>query len=230
VAEPRLSEKGVEALRLRALHDGTRVAFHLSWENDTAEELVDVDRSTDAVALQLPATGADGPIPDSMMGEEGRPVSIHLWRYSWQRRLQGHPFGIDALYPNAAVDHYPPEGARDEAARSELERLYDPPAAVGNPLARARPPSAVEDLRAEGFGTLSHTEKQSSTGVGRHADGRWSVVITRPLDLAPGSTGRLRPGEETYVAVAVWDGAGNHSGSRKMRSVWVPVRFAEAMP
>jgi hypothetical protein len=230
VAEPRLTEKGVETLRLKALHDGAKVAFRLDWADATAEHLVEIDQSTDAAALEFPATGPDGPVPDSMMGEEGKPVSLILWRNAWQRRLEGEAYGIEALYPNRSVDHYPPEAGPTEDARATLENLYDPPAAVGNPMAQGVRTSATEDLTAEGFGTLTHASQQTSSGKGVHKGGRWSVVITRPLDITPASAGILRPGKATYVSVAVWNGANNQSGSLKMRSIWIPVRFAEARP
>ncbi len=230
VAEPRLTEKGVETLRLRALHDGVRAAFRLDWADATAEDLVEIDQSTDAVALEFPATGPDGPVPDSMMGEEGKPVSIILWRNAWQRRLMGEAYGVEALYPNRSVDHYPPDAGPTPESRAVLKKLYNPPVAVGNPMAAVERISATQDLTAEGFGTLTDAGKQTSSGEGIHQDGRWTVIITRPLDTTPAAAGILRPGETTYVSVAVWNGSKNQSGSLKMRSIWVPVRFAEARP
>jgi hypothetical protein len=124
VAEPRLTTGGVESVRLRGLCDGERVAIRITWDDPTAEDLVDVDRSTDAVALEVPATGEGGPVPDSMMGEEGKPVSIILWRHSWQVRHEGGKWGIDALYPNKTVDHYPPDAGPTPGSRSrKLERI-----------------------------------------------------------------------------------------------------------
>jgi hypothetical protein len=34
-------------------------------------------------------------------------------------------------------------------------------------------------------------------------------------------------GKRGYVAVAVWDGAKAHAGSRKMRSGWIPFILGE---
>jgi len=109
-----------------------------------------------------------------------------------------------------------------------MEKLYDPPAAVGNPVATVD--SAVQDLIAEGFGTLAPAGERVSSGKGVHRDGRWHVVLTRPLDLEPGSATRLRPGTSGFGAVAVWNGGKNHRGSIKMRSVWVPLVFEEVSP
>jgi hypothetical protein len=230
VAEPRLVAKGVESLRLRALHDGSDVAFRLEWEDAEVDDLVDTDRSSDAVAIQLPAAGEGRGLPDSMMGEKGKPVEIALWRALWQRRVDGGEVGIDALYPNRTVDHYPPDAAKDPEARATLARLYEPPVAVENPVAAKTIAGPVEDLQAEGFGTLRSLGAARSTGCGVHRDGRWHVVISRPLDLAAGARTSLRPGESTYVAVAVWDGGKNQRGALKMRSIWVPVTVEEVKP
>jgi DMSO reductase family type II enzyme heme b subunit len=230
VAEPRLTEKGVETLRVRALHDGQRIAILLTWEDDGTDDLVDVDRSADGVAIQFPATGGADGVPDAMMGEEGKPVAISLWKASWQRRVDGGTTGIAALYPNAAIDHYPPEAAKDPTKRAQLTKLYEPPVAVKNPVAAKEWPDPVEDLVAEGFGTLAHAEGPGSTGRGVRKDGRWHVVIARPLDLAAGAKTNLRPGQATYIAFAVWNGARDNRGSKKMRSIWVPLEITEVSP
>jgi len=229
VAEPRLTAAGAETVSVRGLHDGARAAILLSWEDASGDGLKDVDFSTDACAIQLPASGEGAPLPDAMMGETGKAVVISLWRWGWQRRVDGEAYGVEALYPNAAIDHYPPEGAKDPEVREKLEKAYNPPHAAGNAIAAPVMTSAVEDLRAEGFGTLAHLPEQRSSGRGVHRDGRWHVVIVRPLS-APGAAAPLRPGVMTSMAFAVWDGGKNHAGARKMRSIWVPVVFAEDAP
>ena len=40
----------------------------------------------------------------------------------------------------------------------------------------------VEQAMAEGFGTLSTQKQQDARARGAYEDGRWTVVITRPLD------------------------------------------------
>jgi hypothetical protein len=45
----------------------------------------------------------------------------------------------------------------------------------------------------------------------------WSVVLSRPLPTG------LDPGRRTQVAFAVWQGAHQEAGARKMRTVWVPL-------
>lgn len=223
VVEPRLMNPGVERLNLRALHDGTDVAFRLAWMDAEPDGGVDLDRATDAVAIQLPATGEGGTLPDAMMGQPGKPVNVVLWRYASQRNAAGEPHGIEALYPNAVIDHYPAQAAPDAAARAEMEKRYAPAGAAGNRTVLSRSLSAVEDLTAEGFGSLTPAAEQRSGGKGVHQNGEWCVVIRRPLDTAAGSRTTIRPGASTFIAVAVWDGGKGQVGARKMRSIWVPV-------
>jgi len=230
VAEPRLTDKGAETVSVRALRDGDRIVFRLVWDDDGVDDLVDTDRSADGAAIQFPAVGSAEGLPDAMMGEKGKPVSITLWRASWQRRVDGGTHGIEALYPNAAIDHYPPEAAKDEAGRQILGKLYEPPRAVGNPVAADPLSTPVEDLSAEGFGKLRHDDAGKSVGRGEHRDGKWYVVISRRLDTAPGGKTQLRPGLSTYVAIAVWNGSRDHRGSKKMRSVWIPLVIEEVAP
>jgi DMSO reductase family type II enzyme heme b subunit len=54
------------------------------------------------------------------------------------------------------------------------------------------------------------------------ANGRWLTTIARPLNEGAG-VANLQPGQRTYVAFAVWDGAARHMGARKMRSGWIPL-------
>lgn len=94
----------------------------------------------------------------------------------------------------------------------------------GCPLARAldnrmggprdRP---VEDLIAEGPGTLTSAPSAGSNGRGRRTADGWSVVISRRLPEG------LGPGGRSQVAFAVWEGSRQEAGSRKMRTGWIPL-------
>ena len=68
-------------------------------------------------------------------GQTGRPVEIAYWRADWQATLNGRKDTIQALYPNATVDHYPFEArsltpGSDE--QQQMARRYAPADAVGN--------------------------------------------------------------------------------------------------
>ena len=219
VTEPRLAKPGVELINVRALHDGATIVFRLEWVDPTKDLIPDVGRSSDAVAVQWPLQpGAD--VPDAAMGQLGKGVQISYWKAVWQDDAERAATGRDriaALHPNAAIDHYPAQAAGE--AREEMERRYAPAVAAGNPIVTARN-GAVQEIVAEGFGSSTAAPRQQATGRGVWTNGRWRTAIARPLMEGPGAA-NLQPGQTTYVAFAVWDGAERQTGARKMRSGWI---------
>jgi hypothetical protein len=221
VTEPRLTEPGVDLVNVRAMHDGTNVVFRLEWADATSDLIPDVGRGSDAVAIQLPLQpGSD--VPDAAMGEKGKGVEIAYWKAVWEDDAARAASGKDriaALHPNATIDHYPPQAGG--ASQDEMERRYAPAHAAGNPMMTARN-GAVQEIVAEGFGSATPISSQKASGHGIWINGRWLTTITRPLNEGPGSA-NLQPGQKTYIAFAVWDGAARHTGARKMRSGWIPL-------
>jgi complex iron-sulfur molybdoenzyme family reductase subunit gamma len=63
-------------------------------------------------------------------------------------------------------------------------------------------------LLAEGLGTTRLIDEELVRGNGVHENGRWHVVITRPLRVKIGSEkpAQLEPGQSTGFGVAVWEG------------------------
>jgi hypothetical protein len=206
MVEPRQLAPTTPQVSVRALTDGTKLALLLEWTDATADDVVKPAEFT-----------ADVPAPQ--MGEPGRPVEVTYWRASWQAVVDGRPDTVRALYPGASVDHYPfeaPPLKDDPAAGQAMAKRYAPAVAAGNEMAerRTRP---VEDLVAEGPGTLSPAPRQESTGSGKRTPNGWAVMLVRPLPES------LAVGKRSQVAFAVWDGARGEVGARKMRSVWVPI-------
>lgn len=218
IVEPRLLQASTPRVRVQALHDGSRLAFRLAWDDPTQDETPGPSRFSDACAIQVPQqTRSD--LPDPQMGNLGRPVEITFWRASWQVAVAGRPDTIQSLYPGATVDHYPfeaPSLPPGSEAQQEFATRYAPAAALGarREGPRERP---VEDLVADGPGTIRPAERATSSGSGRRTEEGWEVVIVRPLP------GGLAPGGRSQVAVAVWDGTRGEAGARKMRSAWIPL-------
>lgn len=218
LVEPRLLTPSTTQVGVRAVSDGRQIAFRLEWVDATLDDLPHAALFSDACAVQLPVEkGPDLPAPQ--MGEAGRAVEIAYWRASWQAAVDGRGDEIQDLYPGATVDHYPfqaqslESGSEDQRA---MELRYAPARALDNRMEgpRERP---VQDLLAEGPGTLVPLPVQVSSGKGVRTEDGWRVVIVRPLPSW------LQPGMRSQVAFAVWDGAHEEVGSRKMRSVWIPL-------
>lgn len=217
LVEPMQDEATVARVLLRVIHDGRRIAFHLEWHDDRPDALEAMGRFRDAVAVQLPV-GAEGEPPPVTMGGRGAPVHILHWKASWQADVDTGQKGVKDAFPNAFNDVYP-EAVLGEAAA----RAFYPALAVGNPMARRDKTSSVEELVAEGFGTLTTHEQQRATGKAEHREGRWRVVIATPMTGGP-NLATVAPGRTIPVALAAWDGGRADRGGRKQWSAWHPMR------
>lgn len=222
MVEPRLLAPSTPEVRVQAATDGARIAFRLVWVDSDPNDLPGPGRFSDACAIQFPIeTGPDLPAPQ--MGEPGRGVEISYWSASRQAIADGRGRDIQAIYPNAYVDHYPFEAASlrtDSAERYEMEKRYAPARAAGN-ITASHEGGTVEDLVAEGPGTLSPSRHRWSQGTGRRTPAGWEVVVSRP---APSG---LDGGNRSTVAFAIWEGGRQEVGARKMRSAWIPLAKEE---
>ncbi len=218
MVEPRLLVPSTLAVRVRALSDGARVAFRLEWKDAHPDDVQMPAQFTDACAVQLP-TKTTPDVPAPQMGELGRAVEITHWRASWQAVVDGRPDTIQALHANAIPFIYPFDAASLKPGSEdqlEMQHRYAPARALGNHMAGPRERS-VEDLVAEGPGTLGPGSGIDGNGHGKRTSDGWAVVISRRLPAG------LAPGQRTQVAFAIWDGAQQEVGARKMRSGWTPM-------
>lgn len=218
LVEPRLMKASTDEVRVRAITNGSEVAFRLEWADKTQNDTPGPARFLDACAVQVPAK-LEANVPDPQMGGQGKVVEITYWRADWQASVDGRPDSLKQLYPNAGVDHYPFEAhslEKGSAAQNEMATRYAPARALGNRRVGTRA-TPVEDLLADGPGSLSPAPPAGSKGKGVKSETGWSVVITRKLPNG------LAPGTRTQVAFAVWEGGHNETGARKMRTGWVPL-------
>lgn len=218
LVEPRLMEASTPVVNVQALTDGSRIAFRLTWADPTRDDLPSVDRFSDGCAIQVPLEVLPD-VPAPQMGEANRRVEISYWRAFWQSTVDGREDEITALYPQASIDHYPFQAAPLEEAsdgQREMAARYAPARALGNDMAGPRS-KAVEDLAAEGPGSLTPSPTGRSNGGGKRTETGWVVLISRPVP------DHLRAGGRSQVAVAVWDGNHQEAGARKMRSGWIPL-------
>jgi hypothetical protein len=218
LVEPRLMKASTPEVRVRAVTNGAEIGFRLQWVDAKKDDMPGPGVSVDACAVQLPRTIESNP-PAPQMGEAGRPVELTFWKADWQASVDGRGDTIRDLYPNAAVDHYPfqaPSLEPGSAAQKEMAKRYAPAEAVGNRRSGPRD-IPVEDLVAEGPGTLAPAPRTSSSGRGVRTKDGWVVVLRRGLPAG------LTPRRRTQVAFAVWEGSQDETGSRKMRTGWIPL-------
>jgi hypothetical protein len=223
MVEPRLMEASTSFVNVQAATDGQKIVFRLSWNDPTIDDMPGPGRFSDAVAVQLPAvTSADVPAPQ--MGEAGKPVEITYWSAIFQSQVNGRKDEIKAIYPRAKVDTYPFEAAPLKSGSPTQESManrYSPARTLQNPMSGPRT-VPVQDLIAEGPGTLRPRDASISTGVGKHSKDGWTVLLVRPLPNG------AQPGGRTQVAFAVWEGSHSEAGPRKMRTAWIPLALGSA--
>jgi DMSO reductase family type II enzyme heme b subunit len=213
LVEPRLLKASTPEVRVRALTAGHEVAFRLEWADATTNNTPGPAKFSDACAIQFPAK-AEATVPAPQMGEPGKPVEITFWTANWQAIVDGRPDTLRALYPAAQIDHYPAEAVtleKDSPAQKEMALRYSPARALGNPSGGPRT-VPVENYLAAGPGTISPNPTATSRGSGQRTPTGWAVVITRRLP------------DSRQVAFAVWEGAQEEVGARKMRTGWIPMK------
>jgi len=212
IAQPFLDKAGVTSLDARALHNGSEVALLIEWDDDAVDDLDGIRRYHDAVAVQLPAKS--GAPPALTMGAPGVPVHILQWRATWQRDIDsGGKTGVDQIYPAVVHDVMP-----DDVLPPDTAQLYWVGREAGNPLSLVTRSTPVEEVVAEGFGSVTHLSRQTVVGHGNNEDGRWHVVIGVPSKRTVGEP--LAPGTSWPVAFAVWLGSEENRGGRKHIANW----------
>ena len=234
---PVLETPSVASVEVKAMHNSFWVAFLLEWPDPTKDANVDVDRFTDAVAIQFPVNPEE--LPFYTMGNVGARVHIIHWKALWQKDIEEGFQDVQDLHPNYWVDLYffaeaglpvfaEGEFPQHPAARSfrSPEALAQLPGAyVQNPMSVLERKVPVEEAMAEGFGTLTSQPKQNAVGRGVWQEGRWRVVIARPMVTDDELDAELSPGLDSLVAFAVWNGSEKNVGARKHYAIWIKLHL-----
>lgn len=221
VAMPRLEKASLTGITVQAMHDGKRIAWRLSWPDSTVDGNVDSGRFCDAVALMFPID--KGAVP--FMGHKGAKVQILHWKALWQKDVDVGFQDVQDLHPNFWSDVY---WFAEGKMPFPVTKSFKNPTAMqwfiahqaGNPVAALSRTQPVEDLIAEGFGTLTTQPSSGATGRGGWFNDRWTVVIVRSLTGSDQGERSLVPGDKDQIAFAAWQGSDGNVGGRKHWSNW----------
>lgn len=216
---PFKQEPAVEAVNVRSLHDGQSIAFRMEWADPQKDEhSIKTGQFQDACGVML----GSYPAPAALwtMGTPETPVTILHWRADWQLDIDAGFQDLEVAFPNVALDFYPPlVGAQHPLklpdAYPEDARMWLPGWSVGNPLSQPVKETPVQKLIGRGPGTLEALARQDAVGKGVWEDGRWKVVLARPLSASDDHETALAPGGEYSIAFTVWSGADSDVGARK---------------
>jgi hypothetical protein len=197
----------VSSVTARVLHDGESMFFLVEWDDESVDESVaGHELFTDGAAVQFPIGGVEAPYT---MGGSGLPVNIWHWKAVWQADIDSGFETIQDRLGNTYVDDY-------QNADEPLFRTAD---AAGNLIAQQDRITPVENLVAEGFGTLTTSDVQDVGGVGVWSDGVWRVLFVRDLAPADADLAAFSLDEASSVAFAVWDGgSGDRNGQKSIAS------------
>jgi len=81
--------KNAPSVIVKAVHNGSKVAFQFTWADSTEDKENSLDTYRDALAVLFPLNISSGYNPSPLMGAKGEPVNVWQWRAEWQAELDG---------------------------------------------------------------------------------------------------------------------------------------------
>lgn len=239
MALPKPEKTETSLVNVQAIHNGKNIAFRLTWKDPEKSEAGPLGKFSDGIAIQFPVKlDTAGQPPSAFMGEVGKPVHIFHWKSAFQYDKDNKKMKtVKDIYPNMSADMNNPIEPKPETreymkgvtenypkATEEQKNVFSHGKAAGNPQSFAKL-NAVDEIFAEGWGTSQVINNHESIAEGEWKNGQWTVVISRPLQSKSGSV--LQVGKNTFVAIAVWQGGKNETGSRKSVTLsWIPVNIS----
>lgn len=218
----------VNSADVKAVHDGLTIYFQISWKDPTENaRAIAIHEFRDAVALMFPL-GAVNITPaehfSPRMGDREKPVNLWHWKADWESDLlvKGELEDVEAQYPNMHDDWntnpFSPYYHRDMI--TSVSVLSGGRAAL-NLLSQPGRRRTVEDLNAEGFGTLTTQDHQDVNGCSQYKDGTWTVIIYRSLITEDPHDVQFVPGGNSFFNMAVWNGnEKDRNGQKNISTQW----------
>ncbi len=222
----------VSEVEVRGFHNGETIFFNLRWDDATKNErAIAHAQFRDAVGMMFPleiVTRSPETPFSPRMGDRGKPVNIWHWKADWEKELHlaGGYEHMEDEYPNMWHDFdSDPHPDYFNKTIHESVALMAGGIATEILLSKARGRS-VEDLNAIGFGTLTSQEHQDVKGKGAWSNGKWDVVVYRPLITSDHNDAQFVPGMSTFFNTAVWNGKeGDRNGQKSISIRWRPLKI-----
>ena len=221
-----------EEVSVRAVHDGKEIALLMVWQDDTNDHTaIRPQDFRDAAAVQFSLTPNP---PFFAMGAAGASVNIWMWKSERQADLEPAFQELDKIYPNIGIDSYPnpTRSPLEQPVRSALtlesDKNFVTGWGAGNIVSDPQRKSPVEDLTAQGFGTLKARPKieQKVDAKGVYGEGSYRVMFRRSLaPTGPGSAA-LEPGTTVPAGFAVWNGSAGDRDGKKSVTIWQELKIA----
>jgi mono/diheme cytochrome c family protein len=215
-----------EVLTVKALHDGQDLALSLQWADATHDHTaIRPQDFRDAAAIEF------SPVPDPPffgMGSAGQEVSLWMWKAERQADLEPAFQDLEKIYPHIGIDSYPNlersplEQPTRHGLTLESDKSFITGWGAGNIVSDPTRGSPVENLHAQGFGTLRARPSidQRVRAMGSYDFGSYRTVFVRVMGDTGPDARLLAPGRTLPVAFAVWDGSAGDRDGKKSVTIW----------
>ena len=220
----------VTGAEVKAIHDGITIYFQITWSDPTKNaRAIAVQEFRDACALMFPL-GAVEITPSEhfspRMGDREKPTNLWHWKADWEADLlvKGELEDVEVQYPNMHDDfNFNPYSAYYHRELITSVEVLSGGRAANNLLSQPGRGRTVEDLNAEGFGTLTTQDHQDVNGCSHYEDGAWTVIMYRSLITEDPHDVQFVPGGNTYFNMAVWNGGEqDRNGQKNISTQWHP--------
>ncbi len=223
VASPRFWTPSANSIRVKSFYNGENIAFLLEWDDRTSEQ---GEVYSDAVAIQFPTKIPEGlKKPYFAMGDSSNGVELLHWRaydesvlaaqLAEASDIETETDGGEDLEEEETVNDGTEEAAADTEQEEEIVEEVVKEEFKGF--------VTIKEMNAKGFKrlTVQPDKSQNSKGKGHWKNGRWQVMITRPLFTADQKMDvQFEKGKLIPYALAVWDGSNSEVKGQKAISSW----------
>ncbi|GAX62460.1 cytochrome c [Candidatus Scalindua japonica] len=222
VASPRFWTPSANSIRIRSFYNDKNIAFLVEWDDRTNEQS---EIYSDAVALQFPTKIPEGlKKPYFAMGDSSKGVELLHWKAYDESVLTVQSSEEDNIETEAdggsEAEDEPDEAESEETADEEQE---DELVSEGSAMQEFEGFFSIKEMNAKGFKRLSvqPDASQNSKGKGHWKNGKWQVMITRPLFTRDKKIDvQFEKGKLIPYALAVWDGSNSEIKGQKAISSW----------
>ncbi|MEO6163798.1 MAG: ethylbenzene dehydrogenase-related protein [Candidatus Binatia bacterium] len=221
-----------EEVTVRALHDGKEIALLMVWQDETNEHTaIRPQDYRDAAAVQFSLTPNP---PFFAMGAAGASVNIWMWKSERQADIDPAFQELEKIYPNIGIDSYPnlTRSPLEQPVRSALtlesDKTFVTGWGAGNIVSDPQRKSPVEDLTAQGFGTLTARPRieQKIDAIGVYGEGSYRVMFRRSLAPTGNGSAAFTPGRSVPIGFAVWNGSAGDRDGKKSVTIWQELKIA----
>lgn len=188
-------EKTIEAVKVRSLYNENEIAVLVEWDDSSKNDYLDVDKFTDAVAIQLMPPESKG---RAFFGMGDKKKAVNIWYWMADSEVDSRDrFAFKTDFPNPL----------HVSAKHHISPVED--------LNAANP----------GTLTLQSKSSQDVKGRGLWENGKWHVLFNRSLKTGDPNDMEFRIGGKYPIAFAVWEGALGNVNGKKAITPWQTIEL-----